>query len=238
MIDDIVVTTPSNTAPGKHMLMVASPYNEDFVAGARELAGTFARETGQWLFDPRDEARVRALLMRVYGDDGTPVPARVTLHVDLGRFFGTEYDHVTVAGRRVAERRARDSSVKLTGAVVVAGRFPGRGGSVKNPALNFDPGTVLEVRDVPAGHADVTGQGVTVVDTTVDEQAVATRDRVEIVGIVGQPYYVRDLLVPGHTRKVALVVHLDGQTDPAVLVMSDAVTEALAQALMFGGEPS
>jgi len=162
------------TANGGKVLAITSPYNADFVAGARELGGKFANTDSfrGWFFDPRDEQRVRALLIAVYGSDGSPVAQTVTLHVVVADYPGTEYDRIIVAGREVAHRRDRDSSVKLSGAVVVAGGFPSSGGSRANPALNAKPGTVLEVRDVPAGHADVHAAGVTVVGEEVDRDSL------------------------------------------------------------------
>jgi hypothetical protein len=106
----------------------------------------------------------------VYGHDDRPPTETVTLHIDLAKFPGAGYDRVVVAGREVARRPARDVPVRLTGAIVVEGGFDRSGGSAKNPALYYEghrgsPGrTVLEVRDVPAGHADVQQPGVTVID--------------------------------------------------------------------------
>lgn len=158
-------------------IYVASPYNEDFVAAARELAGKFDATTKAWVFDARDEPRVRELLVRIYGSDGSQVAQTVTLHVDLGQ-FGTHYDKVIVAGRVVARRSGRDYPVRLSGAVIIEGGFPSSGGSMKNPALEYvgyvagTGRTVLEVRDVPAGHADVTAKGVTIVGEAVDRDVL------------------------------------------------------------------
>ncbi|MGE0257299.1 MAG: DNA repair protein RadC [Alphaproteobacteria bacterium] len=48
-------------------IAVSSPYNPQFPARARELGGIWDRGRSVWLFDPRDEERVRALCEEVYG---------------------------------------------------------------------------------------------------------------------------------------------------------------------------
>lgn len=77
-----------------------------------------------------------------------------------------------------ATKPSRDARVRINGAVVIAGGFESRGGSARNPELAAKPGTVLEVRDVPADHPDTQRPGVTIVATAVDRDAlVAERGR-------------------------------------------------------------
>jgi len=166
-MSDISITTVGTA------LTVRSPYNTDLVEGAKDLGGRFDAATKAWVFDARDERRVRDLLTRVYGTDGSTSGQTVTVHISFDDGFRFDYDAVVFAGRVVARRPSRDERVRLTGAIIISGGFGARGGSVKSPALAPQPGTILEVRDVPAGHADVTAKGVTIISSTVDRAALA-----------------------------------------------------------------
>ena len=140
------------TKDGKR-LAVKSPYDAEFVDGAKDLGGKWDRDTETWVFDVRDEAAVRTLARDIYGTDGSDADgARVTIRVPLPVFSqGQEF---RVAGMTLASRRYRDSRVQLgDGVVIVEGGFPSKGGSVKNPQLEGKPGTVLEVRDILASVA-------------------------------------------------------------------------------------
>jgi hypothetical protein len=161
---------------------LAAPYHPDLPAQARELGGEFDGNSKSWRFDPRDEQRVRELAKSIYGTDGTPTETvTVQINVDdyldiLNRQRGPE--QLFLFGREVARRPDRDQRVRLgQGVVVISGGFPVHGGSVKNPALAAEDDTILEVRDVPASHPDITGS-VTLIDAKVDTDALrAERER-------------------------------------------------------------
>lgn len=93
----------------------------------------------------------------MYGTDNSSVGETVSVRYDLWAATGSirTPDHWAF-GRCVARRRGRDSNVELGPQVVVLeGGFESRGGSVKNPDLAPVEGTVVEIRDIPAGHIDV-----------------------------------------------------------------------------------
>ena len=127
---------------------VVSPYSPEFPPRAKELGGKWRAPA--WEFDARDEERVRALLMEVYGTDGRPVET-VTIRYRIGtERYESKRRELWVAGRQVARRPGRDSQVILgDGVVVVEGSFPSSAGSRANPQIGGD-GVVLEIRDVPA----------------------------------------------------------------------------------------
>lgn len=133
------------TATGK--LAVSSPYTPDFVAASRKLNGKWYGPNRVWLFDPRDEERVRAAMVSIYGTDGSFVPETTTVTVII--------DHSTdnpffAYGREIAHRFGRDSYVKLgDGVVIIDGDFPKSCGSRRNPGLVSNGTVTLEVRDVP-----------------------------------------------------------------------------------------
>ena len=140
-------------------IKVQSPYNPEFVQGAKLLGGKWERP--YWTFDRRDEDRVRDLCVRIYGEGAatatgfTAPVARCTLRVILlaaGSSAWSGYARTTslvVAGRPVARVFGRDSGCKLSEGVIVDSGSIGSGGSRKNPGIIWDAGTVLIVRDVP-----------------------------------------------------------------------------------------
>jgi hypothetical protein len=138
-------------------LRVRSPYHPNFPPGARNLGGKWDRGRGEWVFDPRLEEEVRALLTRIYGWDGTyPVlisDVRVILDGLPDKW--REDRSLWLLGRELAYRPGRDAPVKLgSGVKLEAGGFPPSGGSRKYPALEWKPGTVLRVFDVPVGRIE------------------------------------------------------------------------------------
>ncbi len=141
----VSITVEGNT------IHTSTPYDPAFVAACKQLNGKWHAATKTWTFDSRDEAAVREACIKAFGTDGSDtttvelVDVRVSLHNDG---CGEE---LRMFGRCLARRPGRDCAVRLgEGVVIVAGGFPGSGGSAKHPALSANPGTVLEVRDVPA----------------------------------------------------------------------------------------
>jgi hypothetical protein len=160
-------------------LQVASPYSDAFVAGAKPLGGRWDPAARVWSFDPRDADRVAALIEQVYGYNAeTADEPTVTVRVDAWAW--SQSSEIVLAGQRIAHRPGRDMSVRLgDGVVCVTGRFPGQGGSVRNPRIGEND-AVLEVRDVPVSVARrmAEGQYVTIPDAETERQAlVARRER-------------------------------------------------------------
>ena len=151
---------------------VHSPFCPAFPARARGLGGRWVSD--KWEFAARDDARVRALCVEMYGSDGDDGAPTVDLHVDVNVFEGMfSQQALFLAGREIAHRPGRDSSVRLgQDVILIQGSFPGSGGSVRNPVLNTREGTILEVRGVPAAHPDTRRAGVTVLTESIDVEAL------------------------------------------------------------------
>lgn len=156
-----------------------SPFHPDLARAARDLGGKPARDQygkfHYWEFDPRDLDRVRDLGRRFFGTDGTEDASDlVTVRVHVNNLEGTEAEG-RFAGRLIAERPARDASVRLApGVVLVAGRFPSSGGSMKYPDLNADDDTVIEIRDLPRAALAIAREGsYEIVEETIDVTALA-----------------------------------------------------------------
>lgn len=148
---------------------LATPYHPDLPTKAKALGGRWNPEARVWVFDLRDEERVRALAREVYGTDGTPTR---TVTVRWAP-YGTDWyaNPMYKFGREVATRRSRDDAVRLgAGVVVVEGQLPGRGGSAKHPSIGGADGVVFEIRDVPADLV-VEDEFTTIVDATDTRRA-------------------------------------------------------------------
>ncbi len=151
----------SKTAAGA--LAVDSPYHPAFVRRAHKLNGKFRDRI--WYFDGRDEEAVRAACIEVYGTDGTPCETRC-VRVALDHFDFGRAESIFMAGRQVARVQGRDSGAKLgDGVVIIEGKI-GSGGSRKNFCVMIEPGTVIEIRDVPIAkvRAIANEEGVTVIE--------------------------------------------------------------------------
>jgi hypothetical protein len=132
---------------GDDGLFVWSPYHKDLPSDAKKLGGRWSPQARAWIFDPRDESRVRDLYREIYGTDGSPCET-VTVRYTVDSVDEDETE-LYVCGRQVARKRYRDESPRLgDGVVVISGGFPRIFGSRKNPRLGGE-GTVLEIRDVP-----------------------------------------------------------------------------------------
>jgi hypothetical protein len=130
------------------LLTVTSPYNKEFVSFARMRGGRWSDSQRVWMFDPRDEFAVRSALIDIFGTDDYESCPKVNVRVKLEHFeFSDEF---ILFGRQLLRRRYSDRRVDIdNGVVVIAGGFPASSSSRRHPAIEPEPGTVVEVRDVP-----------------------------------------------------------------------------------------
>lgn len=146
--------TTVQTSVSATQIRVVSPYLPAFVSAAKRLGGRWSAPA--WVFDVRDEARVRTVLVECYGTDGTePLGPTVTLRLELKPGHCEDRAGIRIAGREIARAFGRDSGAALgPGVVLVDGTLTG-GGSMKNwvTRVGADGATVL-LRDVPAATAD------------------------------------------------------------------------------------
>ncbi|MEU4410792.1 helix-turn-helix domain-containing protein [Streptosporangium sp. NPDC023963] len=147
-MSDITVTTENGQTS------VCSPYDTTFVTKAKTIGGRWNGPAKAWQFDARDENRVRDLLREVYGTDGSPVDDAdlVTVRVRLADHEVSYRDGADAkfAGRRIATRPGRDSAVRLAvNVVLIEGKLPSTGGSMRYPQISAGDDVIVEVRDIP-----------------------------------------------------------------------------------------
>ena len=140
------------TETSRGRLAVTTPYNARFVDAAKRLGGRWAPKSHAWTFDPRDRARVEDILTQCFGWVAAPSGELATVRVTIDDGAGN-VPEVRFAGRPICWRRGRDESVRLAdNVVIVAGRFPGSGGSMRRPLVISAPSdaeVTLEIRDIP-----------------------------------------------------------------------------------------
>lgn len=153
-------------------IRVVSPYLPAFVAAAKRLGGRW--QAPAWVFDVRDEPRVREICLQHYGTDGAPAAGPVvTLRVVFEADYGEYNAPIRVAGREIAKALGRDSGATLgDGVVVLEGTFTS-GGSMKNwKTLVGSKGATILLRDVPAVWVDRLAKDLPdgVVSVTVEQE--------------------------------------------------------------------
>lgn len=156
----------------------AVPFNPRFNKRAVMLDGRWSPVKHAWVFDVRDERRVRDLLISVYGTDGTPTQT-VTVRLDAAMWDPTDGDgndkSMYFAGRKVIWRQFRDDPIRMAhGVVLLEGHFVRAAGSIRYPELGPLDGVVLEIKDVPASHPHLESPAVTIVGQAVDMEALRT----------------------------------------------------------------
>ena len=130
------------------LLKATTPYNKEFVSFARMRGGKWSDGEKVWMFDPRDEFAVRSALIDIFGTDDYESCPKVNVRVCLDHF--KPGDEFVLFGRQLLRRRYADRRVDIAdGVVVISGGFPPEGGSRRHPAISPEPGTTIEVRDVP-----------------------------------------------------------------------------------------
>lgn len=153
---NINITTEGNT------LYLTAPYNPTANADYKGLGARWDGARKSWKFSAADLNPLREVLHDHFGYDDRPietVTVRVALHGEYDRGDGD----LEMFNRTLASRETRDARVKLApGVRVVEGSFEGSAGSMRHPALGDLDGIVLEVRDVPAAHADLNDEDVTI----------------------------------------------------------------------------
>lgn len=169
MGDILIITTDTQ-------LLCSAPFNARFNERAVKLSGRWNPVKRAWVFDTRDEQRVRDLLIEIYGTDGTPTET-VTIRLDAAIWKPTDRDgnerSMYFAGRKVIWRQFRDDPVYMPyGVLLLEGQFAGVAGSTRYPELGPLDGVVLEIKDVPAGHRHLKSPAVTIVGQAADLDAL------------------------------------------------------------------
>ena len=134
-------------------IYVQSPYDPQFIAGAKRIAGRWDSTDERWLFPAAQRERVMSLLDDVYGWDPDSADERVTVRLTADKEISVEHDGVRVAGVTIARATGRDSGARLGDGVILVSGSAGSGGSRKYWRTRVRSGSVFEV-DFPKAAAE------------------------------------------------------------------------------------
>lgn len=145
-------------------IAVQSPYNQDFVRGAKSLGGKWDKPF--WHFDARDTGRVEQLLSDIYGWtrplDDEPL---VTLHLSVGeRPWSKPCGPLMIAGIILAQAYGPDRTAKPGDGVIITEGSATGAGTKDNWHTTAAPGTVFEIRDLPQSQANA------IITATIDRR--------------------------------------------------------------------
>lgn len=138
-------------------IMVKSDYSTTFVTEAKKISGKWNADNKSWDFDIADEDRVKALLRKIYGEDGETAveTVRVEIVLDKINWSGMPDGVLEMFGRTLLQRRSRDAAViQHDSVLVVKGSFDRSGGSAKYPRIAQSSDMVIEVKSVPLALAE------------------------------------------------------------------------------------
>ena len=129
------------------ILCVNCPYNSEFVAASKILGGRW--NAPLWIFDPREEQKVRDLCYRVYGTDGIKEPDLLTVRAKFGPDNDVRQAPIEIFGRTIARAWGKDSGVKLGEGVVLSSGGFFSGGNTKNWETKAEAGTEVLITGIP-----------------------------------------------------------------------------------------
>ncbi len=115
-------------------LVVACPYNEDFVTRAKNLGGKWNAGKKVWEFDPRFDSQVRDLLWDIYSLDGRPTPDAdfCTLKLTIKKIARIAQRKIVLAGREILTLSVLGASAGEGVAFYAAGDVETKRNTVKN----------------------------------------------------------------------------------------------------------
>jgi hypothetical protein len=154
-----------------------TPYNPDFPARAKKLGGKWQASTKSWMFDARDEGRVRELVSDIYGTDGDNTGELVDVRVTIKEDWSEWRQGLFLYGKNVARAYGRDSGATIgDGVSIESGQGFTSSGSMKNWRTKALEGTVFILRDVPRKAFEQNGipeeLEVEIINQTIDRDAL------------------------------------------------------------------
>lgn len=133
-------------AAKNNQIEVKAPYNPAFPKPARRLGGKWLNEL--WVFDAKEESRVRELCLKVYGTDGViGVGDLVTVRIEFLKNFSSRKSGIFFCGRMVASAQSSYSGARVGDGIVFIHGEPESGGSYKNWCTVIPEGSIVEIRD-------------------------------------------------------------------------------------------
>lgn len=125
-------------------LFVYAPFNSDAITQYKTKGGKWNSSVNAWEFNAVDKDKIDELLDKIFGENGSEKEVEyVSLKLKGERICGGYKDFI-LAGRKIIERKARDTEILLDkNVVLLSGKYYSSGGSVKNPRIDGDKVVIL-----------------------------------------------------------------------------------------------
>lgn len=163
-------------------ILIASPYNKEFVSEAKQLGGKWRSDEKAWAFPLTRADAVRDLCARIYGSaPSAPGERGVTVRITAKRDLYELCAPVLFAGRGVVRATGRDSGARPgEGCAIISGRVTS-GGSVKNWQTCVDEGAVVEIENMdPAAAVETDDWSVEIAGSTVLDRDALLEERAKL----------------------------------------------------------
>lgn len=132
-------------------IKVYSKYHKDLPSRARRLGGKWSGSC--WVFDIRDQDKIKDLYLDIYGEFGEETPAEyVTVRYYLTNDIERRRESIFICGRLIARAFGRDSGAQLGDNILLNDCYATSGGSVKNWYTEIHTNgenPYIEIKDVP-----------------------------------------------------------------------------------------
>lgn len=127
-------------------IKVQTPYNAEFVKKARNIRGSWDKETSEWVFDDSVEDYVKDALMECYGTTGEGIVEICSILIK-DKYICGDKGPAELFGRTIARAFGRDSGAKLGDDIIWISGDYNSSGSMKNWSTRVD-GT-FEIQNFP-----------------------------------------------------------------------------------------
>lgn len=116
------------------LILVDSPYNEDFIKAAKDLGGIWLPSKKVWVFHSKVETALLEELRIIYGYMAGDYYELMQVEIPVW-YFASEAE-VRIGNYLVGVRKSRDEEVDFFGDwEEVSGRLSPTGGSIRNPKI-------------------------------------------------------------------------------------------------------
>lgn len=131
------------------------PYLPEFPIAARSLGGKWDHDRGSWFFNPGLESLIREICIKFYGTDGLDNDDLVTVRAVAGNnpVISSHKQALYLGPIQIARAYGRDSGAKLNPIVRIIDGHVFSCGTRKRWNTALSAGSVIEIRNVPAGVA-------------------------------------------------------------------------------------
>jgi len=154
-----------------------TPYNRDFVTAIKGVGSArWSADSRAWVCREEDADAAKAILRRIYGEDGESVETRYTVKIRLTEDLRGDRAPVVYMGKQLASARGRDTGARVGEDVILEKGSVISGGSRANWESIAREGAEFSLKHVGQELIDEKMEGVEVLsieeETEIDKEAL------------------------------------------------------------------